>query len=90
MQKNCVRSIFEAPKIDYLVLINTLGVNIANGNIRLQCLKNEVPKIQGNISAVVTQVDAALKVQTNLVTQLSCQGSSRRSHGQAERTEPRY
>lgn len=52
----------------YNPFIATLGSDIASGKVKLQCFNNEVPEIQGNNSAVVAEVAAALKNTTDAFT----------------------
>lgn len=50
-------------------LIDTLSKNVASAVVKLQCVLNEVPKIERNITAVVGKVEKALDNTTSEVIQ---------------------
>lgn len=47
--------------------IDALNTTISNGNTALQCFTNEVPKITGNATEVVTKVSTQISSDTKLV-----------------------
>jgi len=50
--------------------IDLLNLNVGSGKIKLQCFLNEIPEIEGNITAVVHEVSVALDNEICRVIQL--------------------